>query len=141
MNSSANAARKRSVNDTVVDASAALVVIRREPGEDVVLGAIADGTAFISTVNVAEVISSLIDRGMTQSDAVGALATPELVVVPFTELHALAAAALRPPTRALGLSPGDRACLALGLELNRPILTADRAWAQLNLPVPIVLVR
>jgi ribonuclease VapC len=36
---------------------------------------------------------------------------------------------------------GDRACLALGLHLGRPVITADRVWASLNLGVEIVVIR
>ena len=36
---------------------------------------------------------------------------------------------MRPATRAVGLSLGDRACLALAAELGVPALTADRGWA------------
>ena len=41
----------------------------------------------------------------------------------------------------LGLSLGDRACLALGIALDVEIYTADRLWAQLNLPCSIHLIR
>jgi PIN domain nuclease of toxin-antitoxin system len=45
------------------------------------------------------------------------------------------------PTRQLGLSIGDRACLSLGLRLRLTVLTCDRAWAQLPLDVVIQLLR
>ena len=35
-------------------------------------------------------------------------------------------------TRALGLSLGDRACLALGLALKAPVYTADKSWKKLK---------
>jgi PIN domain nuclease of toxin-antitoxin system len=41
----------------------------------------------------------------------------------------------------LGLSLGDRACLALALELNAPVYTADRAWKNLNLGIRIHVIR
>ena len=43
----------------------------------------------------------------------------------FREEDALEAGRLRRDTRHLGLSLGDRACLALGLRLGLPILHAD----------------
>jgi PIN domain nuclease of toxin-antitoxin system len=49
--------------------------------------------------------------------------------------------ALRPATKALGLSLGDRACLALARRERLPILTADRSWAKLDLGIPIKVMR
>ena len=40
-------------------------------------------------------------------------------------------AQLRAATRELGLSLGDRACLALARGLQATAVTADRAWAEL----------
>ena len=48
---------------------------------------------------------------------------------------------LRPMTKPLGLSLGDRACLALGLVLNQPVITADRQWSQLNLNLEFRVIR
>jgi len=55
--------------------------------------------------------------------------------------HALIAARLRPLTRHLGLSLGDRICLALAIERQCPALTADRNWANLKIGIPIQLIR
>ena len=59
-----------------------------------------------------------------------------------TEL-ALMAGALREVTRPLGLSLGDRACLALGIAEGAPILTTDRAWADVPIETTaeVVIVR
>jgi PIN domain nuclease of toxin-antitoxin system len=61
--------------------------------------------------------------------------------VPFEASTAELAARLEPATRPLGLSLGDRACLALAVELGVPALTADRDWASLEIGVDVVLVR
>jgi PIN domain nuclease of toxin-antitoxin system len=45
------------------------------------------------------------------------------------------------PTAPWGLSLGDRACLALARLRNLPAVTADRAWAKLDLAIPIEVVR
>jgi ribonuclease VapC len=41
----------------------------------------------------------------------------------------------------LGLSFGDRACLALAKSLVAPALTADRSWARLDLGIAIEVIR
>ena len=38
-------------------------------------------------------------------------------------------------------SLADRACLALAMRLGLPALTTDRAWAELDLPVEVVVLR
>lgn len=68
------------------------------------------------------------------------LASP-LEVVPFTTADAARTAALLPHTQPLGLSFGDRACLALAQARQLPALTADRAWAALDCGIPIRLIR
>ncbi len=67
--------------------------------------------------------------------------TTELEVVEFSPEQALIAAQLRPQTRHLGLSLGDRACLALGLERRASVLTADQAWQQLPEPHHVEVIR
>jgi PIN domain nuclease of toxin-antitoxin system len=49
--------------------------------------------------------------------------------VDFDEALALDCGMLLPATRELGLSLGDRACLALARRLSLGVLTADRSWA------------
>ena len=61
--------------------------------------------------------------------------------MPFDEAQARAAARLWSPTRRPGLSFADRACLALGLRLGRPVATADPIWATLDVGAEIVLIR
>jgi PIN domain nuclease of toxin-antitoxin system len=46
-----------------------------------------------------------------------------------------------PDTAALGLSLGDRACIALAQRLDFPVLTADQLWSRLNVPVPVRQIR
>jgi PIN domain nuclease of toxin-antitoxin system len=64
-----------------------------------------------------------------------------LRVVPLNEDDSVTTAQLRSLTRAHGLSLGDRACLATGLRLGLPVLTADRSWANLDVGVTIRLIR
>jgi ribonuclease VapC len=116
----------------VLDASALLAYLRDEPGAELVAEAIADGVV-ISTVNLAEVLSRCADRRADPAKIAAKLAQRGLLdgaitVEPFTTADAIDAARLRPLTRDVGLSLGDRACLALARRLGTPALTADTAW-------------
>jgi PIN domain nuclease of toxin-antitoxin system len=83
----------------------------------------------------------LADRGLSQREADMIVYRYQLAVVPFDEELARQTGALRPATRSLGLSLGDRACLALAQREQLPILTADRIWAKLDLGIAIKVVR
>lgn len=120
----------------VIDASALLALIWSEPGSEAV--AIVMDNAAISAVNWAETISKMQDRGIDLETARPMLAELPLAIVPFDTEQAFAAGILRATTKHLGLSLGDRACLALAAQLNVPAYTADRAWAKLGSPVVVV---
>ena len=129
----------------VLDASALLAYLRGEPGAEVVVDAIAEGTA-ISTVNLAEVLSCVADRGGDPVQLCEELTTRGLLegaiaVEPFTTGDAAEVARLRPATRGAGLSLGDRACLALALRLGAPAFTADTAWQGLRTGVELRQIR
>jgi len=124
------------VPSAVLDASALLAYLRDELGADVVADAVATGAA-ISTVNLGEVLSRVADRGRDPARVVRQMTDRGLLegaiaVEPFTSADAIEVARLRPLTRDLGLSLGDRACLALAKRLDTPVLTADSAWSKLN---------
>jgi ribonuclease VapC len=125
---------------SVLDASALLALIFGEPGAANVSQAVGEG-ASINTVNLTEVITRLVEGGAPDNEIRERMQTFELEVIDFDAGLAYAAGALRRATRSLGLSLGDRACLALAQRLNLPAVTADRSWLQLALDVPIRLVR
>ncbi|MDQ0446204.1 type II toxin-antitoxin system VapC family toxin [Methylobacterium aerolatum] len=113
----------------MLDASAVLAVIFDEVGADRVAAYIPG--AGISAVNLAEVLAKLLDLGMPEATIVAILEDLQLAVISFDEAHAQKASRLRPVTRAVGLSLGDRACLATAALRGTAALSADRAWARL----------
>ena len=125
--------------DWVLDASAVLAVVLTEPGGDIVRPLMAD--SLLSAVNLAEVTTRLLDLGFPSARIDSRLARLRFTVVPFDEVLALSAGLLRAQTRHLGLSVGDRACLALAQREGLPVLTGDRAWAKLDVGVQVVLIR
>jgi len=124
----------------LLDASALLAYLHREPGWQTVRQAVYQG-AVIGSVNLAEALGKLAEKGVDVGVMAVKLRALGIEVEPFLDSDALEAARLRPKTRPLGLSLGDRACLALGLRLGLPVLTADRAWAELELPIEIKVIR
>ncbi len=127
------------MTSVVVDSSAVLAFLQHEPGSDDV-ASLLNGAA-ISTVNFTEVLTRLIDGSRTEQEALAMVSTLPLRVRPFDEVQATSAGLLRQATRALGLSLGDRACLALARAEGLPVLTADRAWASLAVGVEIRMIR
>ncbi|MGA7686174.1 MAG: type II toxin-antitoxin system VapC family toxin [Terriglobales bacterium] len=124
----------------VLDASAMLAVLWSEPGSEKLPVEMLRNAAG-SAVNAAEVHTKLVSRGEEADDAWEDASSAVGEVVPFTAEQAKIAGSLVAQTRALGLSLGDRACLALGIELKAPIYTADKAWKKLNVGVRIHVIR
>ena len=123
----------------VLDSSAVLAVLWSEPGSDIVLDRV-DG-AVISAVNYAEVLTKISDRGVDGKRAKALLASLAIEIIGFETVQAETVGLLRSQTRHLGLSLGDRACIALAMMKVWPVLTADKAWAELSLSVDVQLVR
>lgn len=123
----------------VFDSSALLAITFDEAGADIAAESLADG--IVSAVNAAEVVTRYVDQGASPDQARRWLQDLGLVIRPFDEGLALEAGLLREQTRDKGLSLGDRACLALGMREDIPVLTADRAWAELGLDVSVRLIR
>jgi ribonuclease VapC len=123
----------------VLDASALLAVLRAEPGADRVEPRL-EG-AGIGAVNLSEVVAKLDQDGVPEPEIHRAIGRLDLDVHAFDAKQAYAAGVLRRKTRALGLSFGDRACLSLAQRLGAVALTADRAWARLDIGVAIEVIR
>jgi ribonuclease VapC len=131
---------RQRVSRAVLDSSAVLASFYGEAGADAIDAILRESV--ISTVNAAEVISKLVERGMTAAMARSALIDTGIEIVPFDLDQAEVTGDLRGKTRAQGLSLGDRACLALAKRINGRAVTADRAWiSSEDLGVEIVLFR
>lgn len=131
--------------NSVIDASALLAWLTFEPGALVVEKAL-ENVAALSVVNWVEVLTKLADLGQPPEDVFHELKTrgvlgSGVILWPMDEALALQAAKLRGTTRPLGLSLGDRVCIALGQHLRLPIFTADRSWKPLRLGVPVQMIR
>jgi ribonuclease VapC len=123
----------------VLDASALLAFLNSEAGADVVANRLPD--ARISVVNLAEVMGKLVEKGISIHHAQAILAALPIQSVEADEALALRAGALRGETRELGLSLGDRFCLALAEREKAPALTADKSWVHINTTIAVELIR
>lgn len=118
------------MSDVVLDASAVLALLRGEPGGDAVAGHI--GRAAISAVNLQEVAKEMLREGAAPERVRPVLDELGLDVRAHDAEAAYAAAALYGQTKEHGRGLGDRSCMALGLQLGLPVLTADREWRQVE---------
>lgn len=123
----------------VLDASALLAYLFAENGQQAVAAQI--DACCLSSVNLCEVIARFVRDGHSAELVYQQIIGAGIEIVPFQGEDAALAAGLVAQTHKLGLSLGDRACLALALRRNLPAMTADQAWSELDLPITIQQIR
>jgi ribonuclease VapC len=128
------------MNKVVLDASAILALLNDEPGAEKITPELLS-RATTSAVNLAEVQTILVREGGDPDESWALAVDPISDVEPFTAEQARIAGTLIQKTRSLGLSLGDRACLALAIALDAPVYTTDQLWRKLKLGVPIHVLR
>jgi ribonuclease VapC len=114
----------------VLDASAVLAVLNREPGGDFVSERLSDSG--LCVVNAVEVGSKLVDAGMTPAAAREAIGLLGIQMIAFDADLADLAVGLRPLTAPAGLSLADRACLGAAIRNDATALTSDKAWSRVS---------
>ncbi len=122
------------MNKVVLDASALLALINNEKGADKIEPLI--GSIIMSSVNVTEVASKVYDLMDSNNEEQCKLSIEPFIhsIIDFDKTQCYMAAALRSQTKHKGLSLGDRACIATALHLDLTVYTADKVWAELDLP-------
>lgn len=126
----------------VIDASAVLAFLFGERGGDIAQAWLDRGAA-MSTANVQEVVAKLVGRGASLADAVATIGDLAVEAADLTLADAITAGGLIAITKPIGLSAGDRCCLALGRRLGVPVVHAEQRWQALagDMGVEMVLVR
>ena len=123
----------------VLDSSALLAITFEEKGAEIAVRALNEG--IVSAVNASEVIACYVEQGASEKEAREWLQAFDVEIRPFDEALAITAGLMRRSTRERGLSLGDRACMALAIREGARVLTADRAWLELDLGVEVELIR
>jgi PIN domain nuclease of toxin-antitoxin system len=128
------------MSDVVFDASAILALLQQEPGAEKLTIDIRKN-AVVSTVNLAEVQSKLVKMRNDPDKAWEAALASIAAVEPYTIEQAKIAGSMIATTEKYGLSLGDRSCLALAIALKAPVYTAEKAWKNLSVGIPIHVIR
>lgn len=123
----------------VLDASALVALVLKEPGADAVEAAVSN--AVMSSANYAEALTRLGRFGGDIDDLVKSIDVWGVAFIDVTPAQAITAAKLYVKTKVAGLSLGDRLCLALALERDEPAMTAERSWPGLPHGANIILIR
>lgn len=124
---------------SVLDSSAVLAALFEERGSDRVEAHWAG--AEVSAVSLAEIVGKLVDRGYSNEEIAAVLAETRAAWASFEESAAIETGLMRRVPGAARLSLADRACLALGRARGALVVTADRAWGELDIDVRIELIR
>ena len=130
------------MDKVVLDSSAVVALLYDEPGSAVVQARLRG--AAICTVNLAEVGDFLVRSSAgRREDMERAIAALDLLVYDPDAALALDVSELLPLTRSVGLSLGDRFCLALAKRMERPVLTGDHIWREIadKVGVQVELIR
>jgi PIN domain nuclease of toxin-antitoxin system len=126
------------VNEPVLDSSVIIAIAKNERYDANLLPLIEGGV--MSAVNFAEVVTRLLDLGLDPSSP-PIQRTLSLLggVEPFTKTQARIAGELRRLGKHVAL--GDRACMALAIELDADLYTADGEWTTFDIGVRIHRIR
>lgn len=127
-------------NKVLFDSSALLVLIQEENGYKELENLVAN--AVISSVNLSEVISVLARSGVPKEQIIKVIDSSITDIIPFTTNEAVLAGELITSTKKLGLSLGDRACIATSILHGLKLYTSDLIWKNLNIEgLQLILVR
>ncbi|OJX10424.1 MAG: hypothetical protein BGO77_02295 [Caedibacter sp. 37-49] len=118
-------------NNVILDASALLVLLKNEPGADMIEPLL--GRIIMSSISVSEVAASLLNSDMTLQECQEAILPFISTIVPFNEEQAFLAAELEKQIKDYDLSLADKACLALAQQMKLPLYTANKNWEKLQL--------
>lgn len=127
------------MTNIVFDASAIIAVVNDEVGGKEIFNYLKHG--IMSTVNFSESINCLQRANISIPEAKEIVKDLLSEIILFDEEQASLTAEFKTATKKYGLSLGDCACLALAKIRDLPVITADRAWGNINLGIKVILIR
>lgn len=125
--------------EAVLDASALIAFLRKEPGGDKVAEVLT--RSCISAVNLAETYSKMAEHGKALEAVAYQVERLRIPVIPFDSEQARLVASLWKESRQVGMSLGDRACLSLAIKTSLPALTTEATWVNCSFGVQVVKIR
>jgi PIN domain nuclease of toxin-antitoxin system len=123
----------------VFDASALLAIVFDERGMDKALAEV--DRALVCTVNLLETLDKARRKNHEPAQVREQLERLGVMFAPFEEADAMISSALPRKIGTRGLSLADRCCLAFAIARKLPVLTGDRDWVKLDLPIEVRLIR
>ncbi len=114
-------------------------MVLNEPGSEAVEAALHDSV--MSAANVTECVAIMIRRGLSYDHASEIIQKSGARIIPLTFGPSAEAGLMHDKTRSFGLSYMDCICLVLAADMNAPVLTADKIWAELDLEIEVRVVR
>ncbi len=130
-----------STSDVVLDASALLALLLDEKGAEATARALDEGQTVVCAANLNEVVTRLALLGNAPKSIREALDPMKLRVIDVDEDLAFRAGFMAPEAKPLGLSMGDRLCLATAERMKATVLTTDRAWLKWKGKAKVVCIR
>lgn len=125
----------------VMDASALLAQMQSEKGCEIVDNLVLEHECVVSAVNLAEVATKLMDKGLAPERLARTLKELDVQPIDFDLEQSLLCAKLRINTKSAGLSLGDRACLALAQLMQGTAVTTDHAWQDVKDAVDVKILQ
>ena len=123
----------------ILDTSVIMAIVLGEAGQENA-ARLAPGS-LLSSVNLAEIITKCVEKAVPFEVAQRYIGESGIDIVGFDADQAVLAGELFKRARKGVLSLGDRACIATAVRLGATVVTADRVWAELDLPCEIELIR
>ena len=124
----------------ILDASALITLLSEERGHEIVASVLSK--SIMSSVNIAEVAKFLIEkRHLTKEEVSNIIHSLIETIIPFDTNLALTSADIIRQTKILGLSLGDRACLALAISTGYTVYSSDKIWSKVELGCKVVVIR
>ncbi len=123
----------------VIDAAVVMTILLGERGDESA-SQLAPGS-MLSSVNLAEIVAKCVEKSIPVGLAWDYIRSSAIEIVAFDADAAILTGEIFQFARKGVLSLGDRACIATAMRRKAIAVTADRIWADLDLPCKIELIR